>query len=86
MPLEIVFVSLDRNSASLVAYMDECHGDWLYLEFGSPLIKQLSARFGVSGIPALVVVGQRGNVAIQNGRADVQSGEREREREREILQ
>ncbi|EPB66264.1 hypothetical protein ANCCEY_14646, partial [Ancylostoma ceylanicum] len=35
---EIVFVSFDRSEGDLKKYMEECHGDWYCIPFGSPKI------------------------------------------------
>ena len=69
---EIVFVSFDRSDADLQGYLKEAHGNWLYVPFGDEKIQELANKFGVSGIPALIVVKADGDVISQNGRADVQ--------------
>ncbi|KAH7720605.1 thioredoxin [Aphelenchoides avenae] len=70
---EIVFVSFDRSDADLQSYLKEAHGDWLHVPFGDDLIQSLSSKYGVSGIPALVVVKDDGTVITKDARADVQS-------------
>ncbi|CAI5442515.1 unnamed protein product [Caenorhabditis angaria] len=72
--LEIIFVSLDRSESELKAYMAEAHGDWYHIPFGSDTIKELSQKYGVSGIPALIVVKADGTEITKDGRADVQGG------------
>ncbi|CAB3411267.1 unnamed protein product [Caenorhabditis bovis] len=72
--LEIIFVSMDRSETDLKSYMRECHGDWYHIPFGSADIKKLSQAYGVSGIPALIIVKENGEVITKNGRDDVTSG------------
>ncbi|EFP07581.1 hypothetical protein GCK72_006232 [Caenorhabditis remanei] len=72
--LEIIFVSLDRSESDLKNYMEECHGDWYHIPFGSDTIKELSTKYGVSGIPALIIVKEDGTTITQDGRNDVQNG------------
>uniref|UniRef100_A0A1I7X1Z8 Thioredoxin domain-containing protein n=1 Tax=Heterorhabditis bacteriophora TaxID=37862 RepID=A0A1I7X1Z8_HETBA len=36
---EVVFVSFDRSEADLNKYMNECHGNWYYIPFGSDKIQ-----------------------------------------------
>merc|ERR1711987_6254 len=54
--VEIVFVSSDRSNDDMLSYMKESHGDWLTTEHGSPLSNDLKQKFGIQGIPTLVVV------------------------------
>ncbi|CAB3411268.1 unnamed protein product [Caenorhabditis bovis] len=71
--IEIVFVSFDRSDEDLKKYMAECHGDWYHIPFGSDKIKELATKYGVSGIPALVVVKDDGTEITKNGKNDVQT-------------
>ncbi|KAF8360996.1 hypothetical protein PRIPAC_87919 [Pristionchus pacificus] len=70
---EIVFVSFDRNEEDLKKYLEEAHGEWYYLGLGDALIQSLSAKYEVSGIPALIIVKPNGDLVTKNGRADVQA-------------
>lgn len=72
LPLEIVFVSSDETEEGLFGYMNEAHGDWLAVPFGSPAAEKLSEKFGIQGIPALVVTKKDGTVVSENGRGDVE--------------
>jgi hypothetical protein len=36
-PIEVVFVSSDNSPEELMAYMKECHGDWLAVQHGAVL-------------------------------------------------
>ena len=71
--VEVVFVSSDRSEAEMLSYMRESHGDWLAVPHGSPEVAALSARFGVRGIPALVVVTRDGEEVTREGRQEVSS-------------
>ncbi|CAI4233363.1 unnamed protein product [Auanema sp. JU1783] len=69
---EVVFVSFDRSSQDLQNYLSESHGDWYHVPFGSDKIKELSQKFEVSGIPALVIVKPDGTIVTKEGRGSVQ--------------
>jgi len=71
--LEIVFVSLDHSEDDQHKYLKETHGDWLYIPFGDPSIKELSSKYDVQGIPALVVIKADGTAVKKDARTDVQS-------------
>jgi len=65
--LEIVFVSADRDKNAMEEYMKESHGDWLAVEYGSDLSKQLPMKFGVEGIPTLAIVKADGTILTDDG-------------------
>jgi hypothetical protein len=56
----------------MVSYMKESHGDWLALEHGSEDAQALKQKFGVSGIPCLVVLKADGTLITNDGRTAVQ--------------
>lgn len=61
--LEIVFVSSDRDSASFQQYFASM--PWLAVPFEMGAIPQIKARFGVRGIPALIVLdAMSGNIVV----------------------
>lgn len=70
---EVIFVSSDRDEKSLFSYMNECHGDWYALQFGSEKIRELKTKYNIKGIPTLVIVRKDGTLITENGRADIQS-------------
>ena len=70
--VEIIFVSSDRSPEDMVDYMKESHGDWFGVEHGSDVVDELSKKFGVSGIPYLVVLKSDGTVITKDGRSAVQ--------------
>eukprot|EP00088_Acartia_fossae_P041226 TRINITY_DN43138_c0_g1_i1.p1 TRINITY_DN43138_c0_g1~~TRINITY_DN43138_c0_g1_i1.p1 ORF type:complete len:159 (-),score=41.11 TRINITY_DN43138_c0_g1_i1:331-759(-) len=71
--VEIVFVSSDRSSDDMFSYLKESHGDWLATEHGSALSQTLKQKFGVSGIPMLVVCKKDGTLITKDGRMHVMS-------------
>jgi thiol-disulfide isomerase/thioredoxin len=70
-PLEIVFVSSDRSEREMYDYMKGAKMPWLAVEFGDDYIGQLKTRFGIKGIPALIVVDSEGKLVTKDGRGDV---------------
>jgi len=70
-PFEIVFVSSDRDEASMLDYMREAKMPWLAVPFGDPRIARLKAHFGIRGIPTLVVVDDGGRTVTTDGRSAV---------------
>ncbi|KJH49730.1 antioxidant, AhpC/TSA family [Dictyocaulus viviparus] len=70
---EVVFVSFDRTEADLKTYLEECHGNWYYIPFGSSMIQELATKYSVSGIPALIIIKADGKEITKNGRSDVQN-------------
>jgi len=70
---ELVFVPFDRSAEDVKTYLAESHGDWLYLDYDSEHIRKLADKYGVQGIPALIVIRPDGTVVTKDGRSDVQS-------------
>lgn len=70
-PFEIVFVSSDRDEASMLQYMKEMKMPWLAVPFGDARVAKLKTRYGIRGIPTLVIVGSDGQTLTADGRADV---------------
>jgi len=68
---EVVFVSSDRSSQDQLKYMEKYGMKWYTLPHGSDAAKQLSKKYEVRGIPALVIVDSKGNTITKNGRGDV---------------
>ena len=68
---EIVFVSFDHKEEDQMQYIEEAHGDWLYVPFGDPSIQEASNKLDVSGIPTLVIFNAKGELVTKNGRSDV---------------
>ena len=70
-PFEIVFVSSDRSKSDMYGYMKEMDMPWLALPFGDDHKKSLSEKYGVRGIPMLVIIDPNGELVTGNGRGDV---------------
>merc|ERR1711972_562689 len=70
--ITIIFVSSDQDKASMEDYF-KAHGDYLALPFGSDKKKALSEKFGVQGIPMLVIVNKEGKTVDAGGRGTVQN-------------
>lgn len=71
--LEIVFVSSDNDESSFSEYYGTM--PWAALPFSESSVKEaLSEKFGISGIPALIVLnGATGEVIDRAGRSTVTS-------------
>jgi len=69
--IEILFVSSDRSENDMRQYMNESHGNWLAIPWGSQLAAMLKSKYNVSGIPALIVVKPDGTILSRDGRSDV---------------
>lgn len=70
-PFEIVFVSHDQNEAGMRDYMKRYEMPWLAVPFGDKPIDALKKRFGVAGIPTLVVVDSAGKTLSAQARGQV---------------
>jgi len=51
----------------------ESHGDWMATEHNSAVANNLKQKYGVSGIPCLVVCKKDGTLVTKDGRAGVTS-------------
>ena len=70
---EVVFMSMDKSEQELKKYMAELHGDWFHVPFDKQQLVQAEAqKYGIAGIPALVIIKPDGTVISKNGRADVE--------------
>jgi nucleoredoxin len=68
--LEIIFVSSDRDQKSFAEYHDSM--SFVALPFSADDKKgELAERFGVNGIPMLVILDRDGKVVDANARATV---------------
>ena len=70
---EVVFVSSDRNPDAQMNYIEETNMKWYTLEHRSQEANKLSQKFGISGIPALIIVSPDGEIITKNGRGEVSS-------------
>ncbi|MBT3636193.1 MAG: redoxin family protein [Opitutae bacterium] len=70
---EVVFVSSDKSPDAQMEYMKETNMKWYTLPHRSSEGNALSQKFGVRGIPALIIVSPDGETITKNGRGDVSS-------------
>ena len=70
-PFEVVLVTSDKSEADMRAYMKGHEMPWLAVPFGDKPIDALKKKFGVSGIPKLVVIDSSGKTLSENARGEV---------------
>ena len=68
---EVVFVSSDRSDADMTKYMTSTKMPWLAVPHGGEVGKALSKKYGVRGIPKLVIIDKEGKVITGDGRGSV---------------
>mmetsp|Transcript_1874 Transcript_1874/g.3537 ORF Transcript_1874/g.3537 Transcript_1874/m.3537 type:complete len:146 (-) Transcript_1874:325-762(-) len=69
---DIIFVSSDRDQASFEEYF--AFMPWLAIPMGDKRARNLMSKFGVQGIPSLIVLdGTTGDLISKNGRTEVDS-------------
>lgn len=68
---EVVFVSCDQTEEQMWEYFKEEHGDYLVINYGSPLREAIMGVHGVKGIPMLVIMKDDGSVISAAGREEV---------------
>jgi len=71
--VQIVFVSSDRSEADMLSYMKDSHGEWFATQHNSSVANGIKSKFGISGIPTLVVVKKDGTLITKDGRSYVTS-------------
>ncbi len=69
--VEVVFVSFDKSQAEKDTYMTEAQMRWPTVPFHSKSGASLAKKFGVRGIPMLVVLSPKGNSVSTNARMEV---------------
>ena len=70
---EVVFVSSDKSPEAQMGYMRETGMKWYTLPHRSSDANALSQKFGIRGIPALIIVSPDGKTITKEGRRDVSS-------------
>ena len=70
---EVVFVSSDKSPEAQMGYMKETGMKWYTLPHRSSDANALSQKFGIRGIPALIIVSPDGKTITKEGRRDVSS-------------
>ena len=75
--IEIIFVSSDRTADDMKNYMKDSHGNWLAVPHNSDTAQGLKTKFGIQGIPMLIVCKRDGSIITKEARSDVQKGSSE---------
>lgn len=70
-PFEVVLVTHDRDEASMRGYMKSHDMPWLAVPFGDKHLDELKRKFGVAGIPTLVVVDSSGKTLSKQARGEI---------------
>lgn len=65
-PIEIIFVSADRDENSFKEYFNTM--PWLAIPFNSKLRDQLSEKYEIEGIPTFVILNSSGQLVTKEGR------------------
>lgn len=68
---EVIFVSSDRSAEDQMEYMDDYDMEWPAIPYDSPRRQELGAKYGIRGIPSLVIVDDQGNLITKNGRSEM---------------
>ena len=68
---EIVFISSDNTAKDMSDYMNGANMKWLALPFDSPFKKKAASKYGIRGIPTLIILGTDGKTITADGRGDV---------------
>jgi len=67
----VVFVSSDRSAEDQTKYMKGYRMKWPAIPFDSEKGRELKGRFNISGIPALVIIDDQGNLITDQGRREL---------------
>ena len=70
-PFEVVLVSSDRDKTAAKAFMKRYDMPWLAVPFKDKHREALKLRFGIQGIPTLVIIDDQGNTLSSNARGEV---------------
>lgn len=68
---EVVFVSSDRSAEDQQKYMEGYDMEWPAIPFESPVREQLGSKYGIQGIPSLVIIDDQGNLITKDGRSEM---------------
>ena len=68
---EVILVGSDRSPEKQQAYVTDHKMPWVALPNQSEHANKLKALFGISGIPALIVISPQGDVVTTQGRDEV---------------
>lgn len=70
-PFDLVFVSHDRSEKDMYQYMRDYKMPWKAIRFDDPQRDALKKKYGIQGIPTLVIVDSSGKTLSSNARGDV---------------
>ena len=70
-PFEVVFVSSDRTEADMYRYMKEMDMPWPAVRYADKNREELKTKYGIRGIPTLVIIDSSGKTIAANARGDV---------------
>jgi thiol-disulfide isomerase/thioredoxin len=70
-PFEVVLVSRDKDPSSMKAYMKSHDMPWFAVPFGDKSNEALMKKYGVTGIPTLIVVDSAGKTLSTKARGEV---------------
>ncbi len=68
---EVVFISSDEDETKMQGYMKDAKMQWLAVPFDSPRKDKIASKYGVRGIPTLIILAPDGGTITSGGRADV---------------
>jgi len=68
---EVIFVSSDRSAEDQAEYMEDYDMEWPAIPYESPLRGELAAKYGIRGIPSLIIVDDQGNLITKDGRSEM---------------
>ena len=68
---EVIFVSSDKSSGAQTDYMNSYNMPWPATQWRGTDSSNLSRKFGIRGIPALVVINSKGEVVSRRGTNDL---------------
>ncbi|HNV72970.1 MAG TPA: thioredoxin family protein [Candidatus Ozemobacteraceae bacterium] len=68
---EVVFISSDKNETAQFEYMKEVGMEWPTMKHRSEAANALAEKFGVQGIPTLIILSPTGETVSTSGRMDV---------------
>ncbi len=68
---EVVFISSDKNESAQFEYMKEVGMEWPTMKHRSDAANALADKYGVQGIPTLIILSPTGETITTSGRMDV---------------
>jgi thiol-disulfide isomerase/thioredoxin len=71
---DLLFVSGDRGPEAMDAYMSDTNMPWAGIKFGHTAIAALHRKFGVSGIPCLVLLNEKDEVLASSFKGETYLG------------